>query len=82
MKNKKSRVKSIEGKIHSHLMKDINRIRKTAEQQIRMNILRKHQIILLNEFLKKLLQENRITKVELKKYMPRRKDVEKKLFGK
>ena len=51
--------KSIESKIHSHLTKDINRIRKTAEAQMKMNNLRKHQIKLLNEFMAKLLEEKR-----------------------
>ena len=47
-----------------------------------MNILRKHQINLLNKFLKKLIKEKRINKDELKPYMPRKKQAEKKLFGK
>ncbi len=76
----KSKLKTSEAKISSSLMKDINRIRKTADSQIKMNILRKHQIKLLNKFLKKLLNEGRITKEELKDYMPRKKDVKKKLF--
>jgi len=69
-------------KVHSSLMKDINRIRKTAENQIRMNILRKHQIKLLNKFLDKLLEEGRITIDELRPYMLKKKHAEKKLFGK
>jgi len=73
--------KNSEGsKIHSHLTKDINRIRKTAENQIRMNILRKHQIKLLNELIKKLIKEKRIDKKELKPYMPKKKQAEKELF--
>lgn len=47
-----SKLKTIEAKINSHLMKDINRIRKITYNQIKMNILRKHQIKLLNEFIK------------------------------
>ena len=72
--------KSEAAKIHSSLTKDINRIRKTAKAQIKMNVLRKHQINLLNEFLKKLIKEGRISKDELKPYMPRKKESEKKLF--
>lgn len=67
-------------KISSTLMKDIVRIRKQTEKQTRMNILRKHQINLLNEFLNKLIKEGRITKKELSKYMPKKKEAEKKLF--
>jgi len=74
--------KSESAKIHSHLSKDINRIRKIAEAQIKINILRKYQIRLLNNFLKKLLKEKRITKEELKSYMPRKKEAEKILFKK
>ena len=75
-----SKLKTSESKTSSSLMRDINRIRKAADSQTRINILRKHQIKLLNEFLKKLLDERRITKEELRNYMPRKKDVEKKLF--
>lgn len=74
--------KSESAKIHSSLIRDINRIRKTAERQIRMNILRKHQIQLLDEFLKKLIIEGRVNKEELKPYMPKKKEAEKKLFEK
>lgn len=77
-----SKLKSEASKIHSSLMKDINRIRKVAEMQTRMNILRKHQIKLLNNFIEKLIKEKRITKKELKKYMPKKKKAEKELFGK
>lgn len=76
------KLKTESAKIHSSLMKDINRIRKTAETQARMNMLRKHQIKLLNKFIEKLIKDKRITKEELKKYMPRKKMVEKELFGK
>ncbi len=69
-------------KTTSSLMKDIARIRKTCDKQTRMNILRKHQIKLLNELIEKLLKEKRITKQELKHYMPRKKEAEKKLFKK
>lgn len=69
--------KSEAAKIHSTLTKDIERIRKTAETQIRMNILRKHQLKLLDKFLKKLIKEGRITKQELKPYMPKKKDAAK-----
>lgn len=72
--------KSEAAKISSSLMKDISRIRKTCEKQTRMNILRKYQIKLLNEFLEKLMKEGRITKKELEKYMPKKRVVEKKLF--
>jgi len=65
--------KSIESKVHSHLAKDINRIRKTAEAQMKMNLLRKHQIKLLNEFIEKLIKEKRISKEELIPYTPKRK---------
>lgn len=74
--------KSEPAKIHSHLSKDINRIRKIAEAQTKMNILRKYQIKLLTDFLKKLLDEKRITKKEIKPYMSRKKEVEKILFKK
>jgi 3-oxoacyl-[acyl-carrier-protein] synthase III len=69
-------------KIHSTLTRDINRIRKTTDRQTRMNILRKHQIKLLNNFIQKLIKEKRITKDELKLYMPKKKQAEKELFGK
>jgi hypothetical protein len=72
--------KSESAKIHSTLTKDINRIRKIAENQAKMNTLRKHQIQLLDKFLKKLIKEKRITKEELKPYMPKKKQSEKKLF--
>jgi hypothetical protein len=81
-KPKLTKSKPESAKIHSHLSKDINRIRRTAEAQTRMNILRKHQIRLLNDFLRKLLKEKKITKEELRPYMPKRKDAEKILFGK
>ena len=77
----KSRLESNEAKINSTLMKDINRIQKIAETQIRMNILRKHQIKLINDFLYKLLKERRITIEELKPYMPKKKKAEKELFS-
>jgi len=73
-------MKNEAAKISSTLMKDISRIRKTCDKQTRMNILRKHQIRLLNNFLEKLLEEGRITKKELEKYMPKKKEAEKKLF--
>ena len=72
--------KSESAKTHSSLMRDINRIRKTAERQIRMNILRKYQIQLLDKFLKELIREGRIDKEELKPYMPKKKEAEKRLF--
>ncbi|MBS3079922.1 hypothetical protein J4221_00460 [Candidatus Pacearchaeota archaeon] len=75
------KLKSLESKIHSHLTKDINRIQKRCEELMKINILRKHQIKLLNEFLEKLLKEGRITKEELRKYMPKKKESERKLFG-
>jgi len=75
------KIKSESSKIHSSLMKDINRIKKTVEKQIRMNMLRKHQIKLLDKFLKKLIKEGRINKKELMPYMPKRKQSEKGLFG-
>ena len=74
--------KSESAKIHSHLSKDINRIRKIADSQMKMNLLRKHQIKLLTEFLEKLLDEKRITKKELKLYMPKKKEAKKILFKK
>ena len=75
------KTKSEASKIHSSLMKDINRIKKTAEKQIKMNILRKHQIKLLDKFLKKLIQQGRITKEELIPYMPKKKQAEKEVHG-
>lgn len=77
---KKPNPKSPESKIHSTLTKDINRIRKICNNQTKMNTLRKHQIKLLNQFLHKLLKENRITIDELKPYMPKKKQAEKELF--
>ncbi len=72
--------KSESARIHSTLTKDINRIRKIAEMQIRMNILRKHQIKLLDKFLKELIIQGRISKEELRAYMPKKRETEKKLF--
>ncbi len=72
--------KSESSKTHSSLMKDINRIRKIAKSQTRMNILRKHQIKLLDKFLKKLIREGRIKKKELKPYMPKKKDTSMKIL--
>ena len=77
-----SKLKSESAKIHSSLMKDINRIRRIAEQQTKINILRKHQIKLLNKFIEKLIKEGRISKKELKEYMPKKKQAEKELFKK
>ncbi len=77
-----SKLKSESAKIHSTLMKDINRIRKTTEMQTKMNILRKYQIKLLNKFIEKLIKDRRITKKELEEYMPKKKQAEKELFGK
>ncbi len=77
----KMKTKTESSKIHSSLMKDINRIKKTAGKQIKMNILRKYQIKLLDKFLKKLLKQGRISKEELMLYMPKKKQSEKKLFG-
>ncbi len=74
------KTKSESSKIHSSLMKDINRIKKTAEKQIKMNILRKHQIKLLDKFLKKLIKQKRITKEELIPYMPKKKQAEKEVY--
>ncbi|MEM0465552.1 MAG: hypothetical protein QXW97_02515 [Candidatus Pacearchaeota archaeon] len=74
--------KTIESKINSHLQKDINRIRKIAKAQMKMNLLRKHQIKLLNELIKKLIKEKRITKEEVAPYMPKKKESEKILFKK
>jgi len=82
MKSKlKDKKKSEIAKISSSLMKDIARIRKTCLSQTRMNTLRKHQIKLLNEFLNKLMKEGRIAKDELKAYMPKKKEAEKKLLS-
>ncbi len=67
-------------KTSSTLMRDINRIRKQTESQARMNILRKHQITLLNDFIKKLLKEGKISKEELEKYNIKKKDAVRKLF--
>ena len=77
----KNKLKTETAKITSHLMKDITRIKKQAESQTRMNILRKHQIKLFNKLIEKLLKEGRITKKELKEYMPRKKQAEKILFN-
>ncbi len=73
-------MKTESAKIHSTLMKDINRIKKIANNQVKANILRKHQIKLLDKFLKKLIKEGRIDKEELKPYLPKRKEAEKELF--
>jgi len=76
----KHKLKTELSKTVSSLMKDIKRIRKTAEQQTRMNILRKYQIKMLNEFIKKLLQEKRITKEELNQYNIKKEEAKKILF--
>lgn len=78
----KNRLKSEAAKTSSSLMKDIRRIRKTAEMQARMNVLRKHQIGLLNNLIENLLKEGRITKEELKPYMPKKEEAERMLFEK
>ncbi len=75
------KTKSEASKTNSSLMKDINRIRKAAEKQARMNLLRKHQIRLFNEFFNKLIEQGRISLQELKPYMPKKKKVEKEIFG-
>jgi tRNA splicing ligase len=67
-------------KTHSHLMKDISRIKKYAEIQTRMNILRKYQLSQLDKFMKKLLREGRISKKELEKYNIKKRDAARKLF--
>jgi hypothetical protein len=67
-------------KTHSHLIKDINRIRKYAESQTKMNILRKYQLKQLDKFIKKLLREGRISKEEIRKYNIKKRDAAKKLF--
>ena len=82
VEKKKDKETNEAAKTSSSLMKDINRIRKTAEKQTRMNILRKHQIRLLNKFIEKLLKEGRISKEELREYMPKKKESERRLFGK
>lgn len=79
---KKEKQKPVHSKVNSTLSKDINRIKKYTENQIRMNILRKHQLKLLDKFLKRLIKEGRISKEELKPYMPKKKQAEKELFGK
>jgi hypothetical protein len=76
----KYKLKTKEAKINSTLTRDINRIRKICEKQIHMNILRKHQIKLLNEFINKLIKEKKITTEELKTYVPKKKQSEKNLF--
>ncbi len=67
--------------MHSSLTKDINRIRKTAEAQSRINTLRKHQIKLFNKLIEKLVREGKLKREELKPYMPKKKQAEKELFG-
>jgi hypothetical protein len=74
-------MKKESSKINSTLSKDINRMRKNLEKQIKMNVLRKHQINLLDKFFKKLIREKRITREELKFYLPKKKEAEKELFG-
>jgi tRNA splicing ligase len=69
-------------KIRSSLMKDVNRIRKQAEAQAKMNLLRKYQLTQLNKFIKKLLKEGRISKEEIKEYNVKKGEAEKKVFGK
>jgi tRNA splicing ligase len=69
-------------KIRSSLMKDVNRIRKQAEVQAKMNLLRKYQLTQLNKFIKKLLKEGRISKEEIKEYNVKKGEAEKKVFGK
>ena len=69
-------------KTTSALMKDITRIRRTAEQQARMNTLRKYQTKMLNDFIKKLLAEKRITKEELEQYNIKKEEAKKLIFKK
>lgn len=73
-------MKKESAKISSTLSKDINRIKKNLEKQIKINILRKHQLKLLDKFLKKLVKEKRIDKEELKPYSPKKRNAEKELF--
>ncbi len=77
----KKQIRSEASKTHSHLIKDTNRIRKYAESQTRMNILRKYQLSQLDKFIKKLLKEGRITKNEIKEYNIKKRDAVKRLFG-
>lgn len=81
MAKERKKQKDEAAKTHSHLMKDINRIRKQAEAQTKMNILRKYQLTLLNDFIKKLLKEGRISKEELEEYNIKKKEAVRKLFG-
>jgi len=72
--------KSSESKVHSSLSKDINRIKSKLDSERKMNMLRKHQIKLYDKFLKKLINEGRISKDELKPYMPKKRKAEKQAF--
>ena len=74
--------KTPESKVHSSLSKDINRIKDKLDKERKMNMLRKHQIKLYDKFLKKLINEGRISKNELEDYMPKKKEAKNKLFEK
>ena len=56
----------------SALQKKLNRVTKLATKFNNVNTIRKQQLSRTNVFLKKLLDENRITKDELKDVYPRK----------
>lgn len=65
-------------KIKQNLQKDINRLRKTCTKLGESNKLRKYQIKQFNIFIKKLLEENRITKDEISQFMDKKENVKNK----
>ncbi len=56
----------------SKLAKDLNRVRRIATAQVIANTNKKRQITMWNAFFKKLLEEGRITKDELKTFSPKK----------
>lgn len=75
----KTKKLTTEAKVHSTLTKDINRLRRHGNIQRKMNLLRKIQQRDMSKMIDWLLKEKRITKEELKRFLRRKKDVEKEL---
>ncbi len=64
--------------IQSSYQKDINRLRKKCITLNHINSLRKHQITQFNMLVKKLLDENRITKEEVGVFIKSKKEIKLK----
>ena len=67
-------------KTQSSYQKEINRLNKFSTDYMQSNNIRKHQLTQLNLFIKKLLEEKRITVDELKPYCPKKKVVKSKIL--